>query len=136
MKIKMQYLATGNTFTDLHFTYRIGISTISNIVEVMCEKIWELLSAECLPQPSQEKWLEIVSSFAEYANFPNCLGAVDGKHIRVIKPINTGSDFFNYKKYSIVLLAMCNANYCFTYIDVGAYGKFADSNIFESSIFW
>ncbi|KAJ8958355.1 hypothetical protein NQ314_006416 [Rhamnusium bicolor] len=114
---KMQYQATGNTFTDLHFTYRIGISTISSIVEVVCEKIWELLSAECLPQPSQEKLIEIASGFAEYANFPNCLGAVDGKYIRVIKPINSGSDFFYYKKYySIVLLAMCNGNYCFTYI--------------------
>lgn len=132
-----RYLATGNTFTDLHFTFRMGISTISGIVELVCDSIWKHLSSECLPDPSKNQWLEIARGFAQHANFPNCLGAVDGKHIRIIKPIHSGSDFFNYKKYfSIVLLAMCDSNYCFTYIDVGAYGKFSDSNIFNSGKFW
>nr|XP_023021258.1 protein ANTAGONIST OF LIKE HETEROCHROMATIN PROTEIN 1-like [Leptinotarsa decemlineata] len=135
--VALRYLASGNTFTDLHYTYRLGISTISNIVEQVCYKIWEFIGPESLPEPTTEKWLEIAYNFNTYANFPNCIGAVDGKHIRVIKPINNTSNFINYKKYfSVVLLAICDANYCFTYIDIGAYGKFADSNIFVNSTFW
>ncbi|KAB0801951.1 hypothetical protein PPYR_04137, partial [Photinus pyralis] len=131
------YLASGNTFTDLHYSYRLGISTISAIVELVCDAIWDILRPEVFPEPTREKWLEIASHFARYANFPNCIGAVDGKHIRIIKPINSGSTFFNYKKfYSVVLLAICDANYCFTYVDVGAFGKFADSNVFVNSQFW
>lgn len=38
--------------------------------------------------------------------------------------------------FSLVLLAICDANYCFTYIDVGAFGKFSDSSIFTNSNFW
>lgn len=59
---------------------------------------------------------------------------MDGKHIRIIRPPHSGSLYYNYKHYySIVLLAMCNANYEFTYISVGVQGKESDSAIFTHS---
>ncbi|CAH1964552.1 unnamed protein product [Acanthoscelides obtectus] len=48
--------------------------------------------------------------------------------------MHTGSLYINYKHYfSIVLLALCDANYNFLYIDVGAYGKSSDSAIYKDS---
>lgn len=42
--------------------------------------------------------------------------------------------FYNYKNfYSLVLLAMCDADYCFTYVNIGSYGKNSDSSIFQDS---
>ncbi|CAH2015607.1 unnamed protein product [Acanthoscelides obtectus] len=38
-----RYLASGNTFTDIHYTYRFGISTISGIVELVCDEIWRII---------------------------------------------------------------------------------------------
>ena len=62
-------------------------------------------------------------------------GAIDGKHV-VQCPASSGSMYFNYKNtFSIVLLAVGDADYCFTYVDVGAYGKENDSAIFKSSSF-
>lgn len=81
-------------------------------------------------------WKNIAEDFERYANFPNCIGAIDGKHIRVIMPNHSGSLHYNYKHFfSIVILALCDANYCFTYVDIGAYGKSSDSAIFKNSIF-
>lgn len=82
-------------------------------------------------------WLKIAKEFNERANFPNCLGAVDGKHIRIIKPERSGSLYMNYKHYfSIGLLAIADANYKFIYVDVGSYGKDSDSTIFKNSALW
>lgn len=67
-------------------------------------------------------------------NFPNCFGAIDGKHIIIECPANSGSNFYNYKgSFSIVLLALIDHSYNFTCIDVGAYGSASDAGIFSKS---
>lgn len=67
-------------------------------------------------------------------DFPNCVGAIDGKHVRVVCPNKSGSLYYNYKNYfSIVLLAIVDAKYKFLAIDVGSYGKEGDSGIFAKS---
>ena len=55
---------------------------------------------------------------------PNCLGPVDGKHIRIQCPPNSGSLYFNYKKYfSMVLMASCDAIGRFTWANFGFPGN-------------
>lgn len=79
-------------------------------------------------------WQNIANGFLQKTNFPNCIGAIDGKHIRIVNPTGGGSIFYNYKNfYSIVLLAMCDADYCFTYVNIGTCGKNSDSTIFQNS---
>ena len=69
-------------------------------------------------------------------NIPNCIGAVDGKHVHIQAPKYSGSEYFNYKKsFSLVLLAVCDAKYRCTMVDIGASGCNHDSVIFmESSL--
>ena len=44
---------------------------------------------------NQQEWKEISDQFEGQWNFPNCIGAVDGKHIVVQAPSNSGYSFFN-----------------------------------------
>ncbi|XP_040275706.1 protein ALP1-like [Bufo bufo] len=134
--ITLRYLATGHSLISLHYTFLIGKSTASVIVKETCIAIWHVLHAAVMAQPNKEEWLKIADTFQQTCNFPNCVGAIDGKHIRVLKPMRSGSQFFNYKKYfSVVLFAVCDANYCFRYIDVGSYGSSSDSAVFGHSDF-
>lgn len=87
-----------------------------------------------LPEPTEEDFKRIAEEYWFLWNFPNCIGAIDGKHIRIVCPSNSGSLFFNYKQFfSIVLLAVVDANRKFITIDVGSYGKEGDAGIFMKS---
>ncbi|KAG8226950.1 hypothetical protein J437_LFUL004668 [Ladona fulva] len=124
---KITYLATGCSITDLHYSFALGRSTLGGIIRDVCQLIWTKMKEMCISQPTEENWLYIAEGFERRANFPHCIGAIDGKHIRFIQPKESGSLYHNYKKYfSFVLLAVCDADYTFTYIDIGSYGRSSD----------
>ncbi|CAK1542642.1 unnamed protein product [Leptosia nina] len=78
-----RYLASGCSFKEIHYSYRVGVSTISKLIKEMTHVIWENLKTDFLKLPDTEReWEDIASGFERKANFPHCLGAVDGKHIR------------------------------------------------------
>ena len=57
-----------------------------------------------------------------------------GKHIHVRAPDSSGTAFFNYKKsFSIVLMAVVDAEYKFTMIDVGQMGSVSDGGVWDHS---
>jgi hypothetical protein len=89
---------------------------------------------EIMPQPTDKRWKEVTTEMYELWNFPNCLGALDGKHVTIQPPPNSGSQFSNYKKtFSIVLLAPVDAHYNFIAVDVGAYRKNSNGRILSHS---
>ncbi|XP_073402426.1 uncharacterized protein [Dendrobates tinctorius] len=132
--VTLRFLATGETLSSLHFQYWLGISTLFGIVMDTCQALWDVLCPEFLPLPTVEKWLEHAERFWTVCNFPNCLGAVDGKNIWILKPKRTGSEYYNYKKYfSTVLMAISDADCKFVAVDIGAFGRGNDSQAFKNS---
>ena len=89
-----------------------------------------------MPQPTKENWQRVESGFSIKWNFPNCVGALDGKHVVMKAPAKSGSLFHNYKgTFSIVLMALVDSSYRFTFMDIGDYGSNTDGTIFTRSAF-
>ena len=66
---------------------------------------------------------------------PHPVGALDGKHIAIKKPKKSGSEYFNYKGYfSVVRLALVDADYKFLWINMGASGSSSDAQIFNHKL--
>jgi hypothetical protein len=107
------------------------VATISYVVKEVCEAIVKHIGQLYLKVPSTtDEWLEIAAKFEERWNYPNCVGAIDGKHIVMQPPANAGSFFYNYKHtHSIVLMAVAGPNYESIYADVGTNGRVADGGV-------
>ncbi|KAK5643399.1 hypothetical protein RI129_007244 [Pyrocoelia pectoralis] len=119
LMITLRYLATGESFQSLAF----------NFLHETCKVLWKNLMPTYLNVPSKLEWQEIARDFNRLWNYPNCLGAIDGKHVTI-----ECSQFYNYKKtFSCVLMATCDAHYKFTMVDIGAMGVQSDGGIFAAS---
>ena len=130
-----RFLATGDSYNTISASYRVGKTTVSTIVNETCRVLWKTLQPLYMPKPDRNQWDQSTHGFHTKWQFPNCLGALDGKHVQIFAPKNTGTMYFNYKKtFSVVLLALVDHNYSFSVIDVGSYGSNSDGGIFRRSI--
>ena len=60
LAVTLRYLATGETFKSLEYSFRISRTLISSIVTECCEAIYHTLRSEYLKAPTtQEEWLAI-----------------------------------------------------------------------------
>ncbi|KAJ6604939.1 Protein ALP1-like, partial [Pseudolycoriella hygida] len=127
---------TGDALKGLHYNFRVGISTAYNIIRETCDALWDVLQPIYLKFPEQEDWIRIEEQFRQKLNFPNCVGAMDGKLIEIFAPGRSGSLYFNYNKYfSTNLLAICDALKNFIYVDIGSYGQQTDGGVLFNSTF-
>ena len=133
--ITLRYLATGDSYKSLQYGFRVAVNTICNFIPTTCQAIIEAYMEECLQSPmTAAAWEEVAEGFSRRWNFHNCLGAVDGKHVAIRCPGNSGTFYYNYKGFhSIVLMAVVDANYKFIYVDIGANGICSDGGVFRET---
>lgn len=98
--------------------------------------IWSALHPIHMTIPFEADFLRIAKRFQDKWAIPHCLGAIDGRHVQIKKPDNSGSLYYNYKKFhSIVLQAVVDADYRYIFIDAGYYGHSSDGGTFQNSLF-
>jgi hypothetical protein len=133
--VTLRFFATGNSFHSLAFEFRVAHNTISLFVRDVINAIIAEYADEVVQTPTTpDGWRLISDKFGTRWNFWHACGALDGKHIAVKAPANSGTVFHNYKGFfSIIMLALVDADYKFMWIDVGANGSTSDCAVFNVS---
>lgn len=74
------------------------------------------------------RWV-VANPFEQRWNISHIIGALDGKHIAIVKkPPYTGSLYYNYKGFFLIpLLALVDADYKFVWIGLGGKGTMSDA---------
>jgi len=67
----------GNIFASLHFEYLLGETAVHEIVRDF-SSIWNGQKATDMSVKTND-WMNNVNDFYEEMQFPNCIGAMDGK---------------------------------------------------------
>jgi len=109
----------------------VARNTISLLVPKVCQAIVEVYKDEVISRPTtSEEWHATAEDFQRKWNVPHASGAIDGKHVAIRCPPNSGSLYHNYKgSFSVLLMAVVDAVYKFLWIDVGGYGSQSDAQI-------
>ena len=128
-------LAGGDDQQSLAFSHRFCRTTVNHILWKTSSAIWKALrDIYVRPPSSPDDWREISRGFEDLWNLPHCVGAIDGKHVNMKCPNNSGSLYYNYKGFfSLVLMAICDSHYNFTLVDIGDYGGNNDGGVLSHS---
>ena len=109
--------------------------TLSSILRETCDATFSVSKDPYLKPPScKDDRKNIKKDISDFWNMSHVVGAIDEKHIRIQCTKKTGTLYQNYKGFfSLVLLVIYDARYCFTYFDVGQYGSNIDCGVLNNS---
>nr|XP_054768403.1 putative nuclease HARBI1 [Lytechinus pictus] len=135
LAITVRFLASGDKYPSLMYSFRVARNTISLIIPEVCQAIVEEYKDEVITCPiTPEEWTSVEEVFRNRWNVPHAVGALDGKHVAIRKPAKSGSLYHNYKGFfSVVLMALVDGDYKLLWVDTSAYGSMSDAQIFNES---
>lgn len=132
----LYWLAETCSYRTISNLFDLPRSTVETIIHRMLDIILGLrnvISNSAL----RDNYDEIGRQFCRRGKtdiFRNCIGAIDGTHIRIKCPVNRHQEYFNYKYfYSIQAQTVATSQYLFSDVFVGYPGSVHDSRVLRNS---
>ena len=96
LSLTLRRHAKGESHISLSLQDRIGRQTVPKIIPETCEANYDVLTPTYENTLTfSDEWLAVSKQFEVKWNLPHVIGAIDGKHIRMRSPDNTGSLYYN-----------------------------------------
>ncbi|XP_034472663.1 uncharacterized protein LOC117780306 isoform X2 [Drosophila innubila] len=92
----IEMLASGTLQQHIASSYGISKQHMGKTVDLVCNAICSALSGE-FPRWTKQNMLKWAAEFEAECDLPNCIGAIDGRHVPIKDPPNSHKAFFNYK---------------------------------------
>lgn len=135
LTVTLCHLATDTSYAELIYSFRVAQNTICLFVPEVLETVIKEYSEDVMPAVvTPEQCQQIADDFQAKWNLPHACGALDGRHVRIKCSKEFGTLYYNYKGFfSIILLALVDADYKFIWVSVGANGSASDVQLFNYS---
>ena len=133
LAITPKHLASSNIYKSLQYSFPVAHNTISLFISEICQVLIDEYQHEVFAFPTNsDERKEVAQKYGERWSFHHTSGALDGKHIAIRSPRPSGTLYYDYKSFfSIILLALLDADYKFIWADVGVQGSSSDAQIFN-----
>jgi hypothetical protein len=69
-------LATGDSFSTIGHSFRVGFETVRQVVTEACQAICRRMENIYLPEPTTKIWEQSAKGFEDVWQFPDCIGSV------------------------------------------------------------
>ena len=143
LAITIYKVARGDYIYTIGEMCGLAKSTVCVIVTETCSAIintlWDDTVKKYFPT-SRDDFKDSMAKFGEKWQFPYAFAAVDGSHLPIKCPkggAQAMKQYFNFKGfYSIVLMALVDAEYRFIWASVGTPGNTHDSTLMQSTELW
>ena len=132
--VTLRYLASGDRYQSLSYSFRVSRHTIAKFIPQVCQASVHEYKNEVAACPiTPGEWRTVADEFERTWKIPQAVGALDWKQVGLHKPPQSGSLYHNYKGFfSIIILALVDTEYKFTWVDLGSMGH-SDAQIFNGS---
>ena len=131
--ITLWKLATNIEYRSISQLFGLGRSTVCTIVLETCRAITEVLLPRYVKVPQGESCKEAIDGF-DRLGFPQAVGAVDGTHIPIIRPVENATDYYNRKGFhSIIMQGVVDYRGIFIDVYIGWPGRVHDARVFKNS---
>ena len=129
--VTMWRLATNVEYQTISALFEKGVFTVCDIIHRTCHAMAEHMLLNYVKKPSEERMKEIIE-FETLWCFPQVIGAIDGSHVPILKPVDSASDYFNRKGfYSIIIQEVVGSLGLFINANIGWLGKVRDAQVFH-----
>ena len=127
-------LATNIEYRTIAALFGLGRATVGEIVIDTCNSIATFLLPKYVCLPQNECLRQTLNGFQSRWGFPQTVGAIDGTHIPIMCPLDSGTDYYNRKGfYSMLIQAVVDFRGIFIDVNIGWPGKVHDARVFANS---
>ncbi|XP_018405660.1 PREDICTED: putative nuclease HARBI1 [Cyphomyrmex costatus] len=135
LMITIWCLANIESFRSVADRFGISKSTCWDVLYRTCQSILQVnIRYKIISWPNRERAQKIMRKFEEINGFPRIIGAIDGSHIRILKPKSNPNSYCNRKNYhSVLLQGVCDSNKLFLDVYTGEPGSIHDMRLFRKS---
>ena len=102
-------MSQGTHYSTIAELFAVGISNVSKCIHDVAHQILIHMYHEYIRLPTLAEGTRSMRAWERQTGIPGIMGAIDGTHIEVIKPVDHGEVYFNRKGYySLNIQGICH----------------------------